>query len=106
MEGPDGERKTKANFYARALTETEREKLDEARAVEGLEEEIATLRVRVATALKDHKDDVRLALYGMNVLVRMVATQYRLSPRSSKDFADHVAAVLNDVADLMVPSDR
>ena len=39
------------------------------------------------------------------LLVRAVATQYRLSPRARKDLADRMAAVLNSVGDQILPAD-
>ena len=94
------------NFYGRALTEAERQRLPEAAAMEGLNDEIAALRVRLESALSAEKGDLKLVLFGMNTLLRMVVAQYRLSPRASKALADNVAAVLNNFADQFVASDR
>ena len=70
------------------------------------EDEIATLRARLDTVLREQPEDLKLALDAMNTLLRMVVADYRLSPRASKDLADSVAAVLNSFADQLVPSDR
>ena len=94
------------NFYGAAMTAAERERLSEAAKVEGLNDEIAALRVRLETALREERADLKLALFGMNTLLRMVVAQYRLSPRASKELADNVALVLNSFADQLVPSDR
>ena len=94
------------NFYGAAMTASERQRLSEASKVTGLNDEIAALRVRLETALGEEKGDLKLALFGMNTLLRMVVAQYRLSPRASKELADNVALVLNNFADQLVPSDR
>ena len=47
-------------FYTEALTEAERERLKAARKVDGLEEEVAMLRVRLLTALKERPEDDEL----------------------------------------------
>jgi hypothetical protein len=94
------------NFYGAAMTAAGRERLSEAAKVEGLNDEIAALRVRLESALSEEKGDLRLALFGMNTLLRMVVAQYRLSPRASKQLSDNVALVLNSFADQLVPSDR
>jgi hypothetical protein len=44
-------------FYASSLTESERELLPVARKMEGLAEEIAVLRVKLKTALRDNDKD-------------------------------------------------
>jgi hypothetical protein len=93
-------------FYAGALTEAEREHLKAARKIEGLEEEVAVLRVRLLTALKERPDDYELMMAGVGMLVRAVATQYRLSPKARKDLADRMTAVLNSLGDQLLPADR
>jgi hypothetical protein len=93
-------------MYSGGLTESERERLPAAIEAEGLNDEIAALRVRLDTALRERPEDLRLALYGMNTLVRMVVAQYRLSPRASREMADNLAALLNQFADQFLPPDR
>jgi len=105
-EPPESQASNRRNFYHNALSETEKAALESAAAVEGLQEEVAMLRVRLSTALKEKPGDLALALYGMNTLVRMVVAQYRLSPRASKELASNLALVLNNFADQLVPSDR
>jgi hypothetical protein len=94
------------NFYADGLTEAEQVALAEAAEVENLGDEIAVLRVRLKTALKDHPEDYALLVRGVGMLTKAVATQYRLSPRASKDLADRFAAVLNSVGDQLFPDGR
>ncbi len=92
------------NFYAAALTEAERLQLADARRVDGLDEEIALLRVRLRSALEQRPQDFDLLREGIALLVRAVATQYRLSPRARKDLADRMAAVLNSIGDQILPA--
>jgi hypothetical protein len=94
------------DFYRRALTEAEQLELDDARELEGLEEEIAVLRVRLQTALQEKPEDLGLLTKGVEALVKAVGAQYRLSPKARKDLADNVAAVLNSLGDQLLPADR
>lgn len=96
----------KPAFYSDALTPEERERLPAARELEGLEEEIATLRVRLHSVIQNHPDDLRTLAAGVQMLVRAVAAQYRLSPRARKDLAENITAVLNSLGDQLVPADR
>jgi hypothetical protein len=105
-EATDRARSSEKKFYDDALTESEREKLADAAQLEALADEIAALRVRLFETLKNHPEDLKLALYGMNTLMRMVVAQYRLSPRASKHLADHMTALLNDLGDQILPADR
>jgi hypothetical protein len=78
--------------------------LEEARDLEGLDEEIAMLRVRLVTALRDHPDDLRLLTHGISILVRAVAAQYRLSPKARRDLSDHLSNLLNSLGDQLLPT--
>ena len=92
-------------YYASAVTNAERPLLEAARSIEGLEEEIALLRVRLNTAAGKHPEDLRLLTHGIQTLVRAVATQYRLSPKARRVLADNMAAVLNSLGDQILPAD-
>ncbi|MCH7617597.1 MAG: hypothetical protein J4N36_00290 [Chloroflexi bacterium] len=93
------------DFYAAALTDAERLQLAEARRVDGLDEEIALLRVRLRSALEQRPEDFDLLRDGIALLVRAVSTQYRLSPKARKDLANRMAAVLNSIGDQILPAD-
>jgi len=106
LEKADARQPSPRNFYDSALSESERLLLEAAAGVDGLADEVAALRVRLSTALRERPDDLQLALYGMNTLMRMVVAQYRLSPRASKELADNLTMVLNNFADQLVRSDQ
>lgn len=93
-------------FYGASLTEAELEAMPAAREMEGLADEIATLRVRLRTALGERPEDFKLMLDGVGMLVKAVAAEYRLSPKARKDLADNITAVLNSVGDQLLPADR
>lgn len=93
-------------FYARGMKRAERILLDEALAIEGLDQEIGLLRVRLNEASHKHAADLRLLNYGIQTLVRAVAARYRLSPKARTDLADNLSAVLNSLGDQILPADR
>lgn len=96
-------RVTARNFYGRALDRAERLDLAEAERVEGLDDEIALLRVRLKRAVEKHPEDVQLLVKGLDMLVRAVGARYRLSPKSRKDLAENLAAALNSLGDQLLP---
>ena len=62
------------NFYVtEGMTEAERIELAEAHGVEGLEHEIALLRVRLKAAINDRPEDLKLLTHGVQTLVRGLA---------------------------------
>lgn len=90
-------------FYARALSRAERVLLPEAGEVEGLEQEIALLRVKLATALQEHPDNLPLMLRGVELLVKTVSAEYRLSKRSQDNLAAAIDGVLKEIGGALFP---
>jgi hypothetical protein len=91
------------NFYSGALTEVEKAALEAAAEMEGLADEAAVLRVKLRSLLAEEKVDPRLLRYGIDALVKVVATQYRLSPKSKRQMAEAVAAAVENLGELMRP---
>ena len=88
-------------LYEEALTKAERMRLPRARRVVGLDEEIALLRVRLVSHAKEHPESFDLLLKGVALLVRAVATRYRLSPAAKEDLERSIAGVLEGVGRSM-----
>lgn len=101
------------NYYGTvALSEAERLELSRAGSVEGLADEIALLRAQLKRAVEASpqsvkaRKDLRVVSQGIETLLKAVSTQYRLSPRSSRDLAANMTAVLNQLGDQLLPADR
>lgn len=92
-----------ANFYAGVLDRAERARLDEAAAIEGLDDEVALLRVRLRTAVERRPEDYALMLKGIALLVRAVAARYRLSPKARQDLAESLAATIEQIGAALFP---
>lgn len=90
-------------FYAQALSEAEQIQLSEAKQLEGLEEEIALLRLRLSQLLAEHPERTDLLLKGVKTLVRAVAAQYRLSRKAEGDLSESVLGVLRGIGGVMFP---
>lgn len=70
---------------------------------QGLADEIALRRVRLRAAALEDEADLALIRKGVEMLVKAVGMQYRLSPKATKDLAQRFAAVLNSVGDQILP---
>jgi hypothetical protein len=90
-------------FYAQALSEAEQVELRQAWDVEGLDEEIALLRLRLKQMLGEHPENVPLLLRAIELLVKAVGTRYRLSKDAKENLTDAVAGVLKEVGVAMLP---
>ncbi|MBU2008793.1 MAG: hypothetical protein KJ624_02920 [Chloroflexi bacterium] len=93
------------DFYTRALGEAEKTLLPEARELEGLDEEIALLRVKLIQALREKPQDLELLLKGVGMLVRAVSTRYRLSKKGEEDLYQSVLGVLRGIGDALSPEE-
>lgn len=72
-------------FYAEALSEAERADFPEALGVEGVDEEIALLRLRLREALRQRPEDLVLMFKGLDLLMKIVAARYRLPLTAQKE---------------------
>lgn len=90
-------------FYEAALSEAEQALLPAARELEGLDEEIALLRVKIQTAVAEHPENLPLLLKGVALLVRAVAVQYRLSQRAEDDLYQSILGVLEGIGGVLQP---
>lgn len=91
------------SFYEEALSEAERLDLPEARQMEGLDEEIAVMRVRLKRALEERPEDGQLIAKGLDLLVKAVAAKYRLSSKARKDLSDSIAGVVEGIGAALYP---
>ena len=96
--------KTRVNrrrFYDEALSEAERADLPVALQVDGVDQEIAMLRLRLRTAVKERPEDVALMLKGIDVLRKMVAMRYKLPRRDQRDFEKESARLRDEIAAIV-----
>lgn len=89
--------KAKQGFYSRALDEAERMELEEARDIEGLDDEIAVLRVKLKSLLEKAPDNLSLQLEAARTLARLVRLRYQLTPQARDNLADAISEVLKEI---------
>ena len=89
------------DFYARALSRAERLRLAKAWEVEGIDEEIALLRLKLQDLVAKHPDKLDLLFKGVNLLLRAVSTRYRLSPQAEEDLSKSIAGVVQGIGNAL-----
>jgi hypothetical protein len=77
--------------------------MDQARRMEGLDEEVALLRVKLREALAQRPEDYSLLLKISAMLVRAVSTRHRLSRKAEEDLYQSVLGVLRGVGGVLFP---
>ena len=85
-------------FYSRALTEAEKADLEEASFVEGIDQEIAFLRMKLKELAENSPDRIDLHLEAANMIARLIRTHYQISNKQKKSLKDAIHKVLTEVA--------
>ncbi len=88
----------KHGFYSNVLDEAQRADFEKAITVEGLDEEIALLRVKIRALIQNDPENLRLIMQGINALTRLVTTKFNISKNDKQSIMKGVANVLKDVA--------
>lgn len=88
----------KHGFYARVMTEAESLELEEASAIEGLDAEIALIRVKLRHLLEEYPDRIDLHMKAANMIARLIRTRYNISAEDKKSLKEAIANVLKEVA--------
>ena len=72
------------SFYSRDLDEAEKLELLEASHVEGIDEEIALLRVKLRQLLAEQPERIDLHFEAANVIARLVRIRYQITKGQKK----------------------
>lgn len=89
-------KKCEGGFYLSVLEEMERGLLRRASEVEGLDEEIALLRTKLALALSQEPRNTDLLLKGVTVLIRAMAAKTHKAYKDEEELSN----VVNTVEEL------
>ena len=94
----DNQNVRKHGFYSQVLDEAEKLQLDEARSVEGIDEEIAILRVKLLSLIDDHPDRIDLQMVAASTIARLIRTRHSISAGQKSSIKDAITKVLTDIA--------
>lgn len=85
-------------FYSRALDEAEKLELEEASRIEGIDEEIALLRLKLRDLLEEQPERIDLHFEAANIIARLVRTRYQITKEQKKSLKEAIQKVLTEVA--------
>jgi len=88
----------KHGFYSRVLDEAEQLDFELATGVEGIDNEIALLRVKIKSILRNDPENIKLITQATDALARLVRTRYNISKEDKKGLKEAIGNVLRDVA--------
>ncbi len=88
----------KRSLYSRALDEAEQLDFELAAGVNGVDDEIALLRVKIESLLASDPENIRLIMLATNTLARLVKTRYNITREQKKGLKEAIGSVLKEIA--------
>lgn len=88
----------KHGFYSKVLDEKEQAAYDQAIFVEGIDEEIALLRVKMISLLERDPENIRLITQAANTLIKLILIKHDVGRNDVKSMKEAIGTVLRDVA--------
>ena len=88
----------KHGFYSNVLDEAEKLDLELASGVEGIDDEIDLLRVKIKSILENNPENIRLIMEATNTLARLIRTRYNITKEQKKGLKEAIGNVLKDIA--------
>ncbi len=84
-------------FYTRVLDEAERLDFESVAGLEGLDDEITLLRIKIKELMAKDPDNLRLILAATNTLARLVKTRYSISRAQKDGLAEKIKNVITEI---------
>ena len=88
----------KHGFYSRVLDEAEQLDFELASGVNGIDDEIALLRVKIKSVVEKDPENIKLIMQATNTLANLVKTRYKITKEQKKGLKEAIGNVLRDVA--------
>ncbi len=85
-------------FYGRALDEAEKVELEEASHIEGIDEELALLRMKLRELLEEQPERIDLHFEAAKIIARLVRTRYQITKEQKKSLKEAIQKVMTEVA--------
>lgn len=85
-------------FYSRILDEAQQVDFDIAEDVDGLDSEIALLRVKIKALIQRDPENLQLIMAATNTLARLLRTRYNLEKSQGKGIKEAIQNVITEIA--------
>jgi hypothetical protein len=85
-------------FYSKTLTSEQQQNLEAAAGLDGLDQEIAVLRLKIAAILINDPQNYNVLMLAMSSLARLLQTNQLLARHDRRKLVEAIRAVLRDIA--------
>lgn len=88
----------KHGFYSKVMGEAEKADFELAMELDGIDEEIALLRVKIKSLIEYDPQNIRLIMHAIDSIGRLIRTKFSIGKNDKKGLLDAVAGILKDIA--------
>ncbi len=88
----------KHGFYSNNLDDSQQRDFEQATLVEGIDEEIALLRVKIKSVVERDPENLKLIMQAVNTLARLLRTRYNIGKDDRVSLREAIGNVLKDIA--------
>lgn len=86
------------DFYASVLEEAEQIDFATAAGIDGIDGEIAILRMQIRAILQDDPKNIRLLMAVTDMLTKMVKVRYKINQSQKKGLKEGIANIIREIA--------
>ncbi len=86
------------SFYSQALDEAEKIELEEALGIDGIDQEVALLRIKLRELIESRPDRIDLHLEAASTIARLVKTRYTITREQKKSLKEAITRVITEIA--------
>ncbi len=87
-----------SGYYQEAFAEAERLDFELAAGVNGIDDEIALMRLKIKSILGKDPENIKLIMQATKALERLIRTRYEISKEQRKGLKEAIGNVLRDIA--------
>ncbi len=95
---PGNQNARKHGYYSTILDDAGKADFERATEVEGIDEEIALLRVKIKALVQRDPDNIRLIMRAIDSMGKLARTKFNIGKNDKKSVAEAVAGILKDIA--------
>jgi hypothetical protein len=95
---PGNQNARKHGFYSTELNEHQQQDFDRAIEVDGLDEEIALLRVKIKSIVETDPENLKLIVRAVDSMARLIRIKYNFGKNDKTGLRETIGNILKDVA--------
>lgn len=95
---PSNRNAVKHGFYSKMLNEADKKDFEKAAGIEGIDEEIALMRLEIKRAITGGDDtNLKIIIRATNALEKLIRTRYLVSATQRQGFKQAIGNVIRDI---------